>query len=439
MNIEINFAYAKRPILKEVVEKKAIFDLFATINNDTKVYDISKDLSKDVSNYIDYETKINIKYCGSNTCRFLFFYRAPEQETRANFHFHTMVGLANKLNRTMVLTNVGFSRIGSCLHLPFNFYYSVSVLQKRFPNVKFISQAHFQQWTYERRNKPNVSHIYINTKPTNNPYSFEFVEPSIELLLNKQCFDQFNLKMDDTMIFKSVNIGPRTSWDTNNSNIIMLNYLTSQLNINYEVLLINHDLRYSLFINEKGVPPVTYANHLIRAANKVSKELDSYIGIHWRMETNVTKSLTKCANKLVKWINRIQNTTNITNVYFATDYPIDNTKKAQSSTFHDVTEQHHKAVAILNSSIHFNTWKSINSLEYLEELSELSEILQTEFRGAGVQGIIDKLILIYSNYFVTGPKGCCRLRSSFTGTVIQARMALEKAWDPRIKNIVSRW
>ncbi|CAG8533919.1 8527_t:CDS:2, partial [Racocetra fulgida] len=354
------------------------------INNDKIINSISNDLNKDYSNDID-DTKINQKYCGSDTCKFLFSYRIPEQETRANFHLQTMTELAEKLNRTMVLTNVGLSRINSCNQFPYNFYYNMGMLQEKFPNMKFISQADFQQWTLERHKKPDVFHAYINTDKMNQPNTFAFVEPFVETLLNEHCLNQFQLNMNDNVSFKHVNIGPTSLWRTKQKNSIMLKYLTSQLNLSTDVLLINHDLRSNLFLDGKEVSPVPYANHLIKAAYK---------------------PLTKCANKLVKWVNQTKKTANISNVYFATDYPINGMGKAQSSTFRVVKKEHHDAVKILNSSMHLNTWKSTNSLEYLEELPELSKIIQKEFEGPGVQGIMDKLILVLSNYFVIGSEGC---------------------------------
>ncbi|CAG8839095.1 37862_t:CDS:2, partial [Gigaspora margarita] len=316
------------------------------------------------------------------------------QETRANFYFKTMFELAEKLNRTMVLTNIGQSRI--------------DLFQEHAPNVKFISQADFQQWTHERHNKPDTSYIYIDMVKKN-PNTFEFVEPFIERLITQEWLNKFQLKMDDNMIFKS---------ETNKiANSNMTSYLILQLNTSTEVILINHDLRSHLFLNRKEIL-LPYANHLIKAANKVANELNPYIGVHWHME---------------------RTTTNITNVYFATDYPIDYMGKAQSATFHEIKKEHHKVVKVLNSSMHLDTWKSTNSLEYIDKFPELNEMLQKEFREARVQGIIDKLILVLSDYFVTGPEGCCRARSSFTRRIVRARIEMMKAENLNIKNIISHW
>ena len=90
------------------------------------------------------DTEINQQYCQSDRCKFLFAYYPPEQETQANQHFLSFVQLAEKLNRTMILTNVGNSHILACNSFPFDFYYDVEKLKRRFPNVKFITQKKFQ-------------------------------------------------------------------------------------------------------------------------------------------------------------------------------------------------------------------------------------------------------------------------------------------------------
>ncbi|KAF0425084.1 proteophosphoglycan 5 [Gigaspora margarita] len=69
------------------------------------------------------DEKINMKYCQEKTCKFVFPYYHPEQETRANIHTRIYTQLARSLNRTIVLTNVGNSRVQACFPYPFDFYY----------------------------------------------------------------------------------------------------------------------------------------------------------------------------------------------------------------------------------------------------------------------------------------------------------------------------
>ena len=94
--------------------------------------------------------KLNQKYCGQSTCKFLFVYTHGEQETKANLHFRSFSQLAASLNRIMVLTHVGQSSISACNEFPFYFYYNRNLLQKEFPNVKFMPENQFLSWLIER-------------------------------------------------------------------------------------------------------------------------------------------------------------------------------------------------------------------------------------------------------------------------------------------------
>ncbi|CAJ0631804.1 15604_t:CDS:2 [Entrophospora sp. SA101] len=187
------------------------------------------------------------------------------------------------------------------------------------------------------------------------------------------------------------------------------------------------------FINRHSTyEPIPYAEHIINEASKIANRLESsYIAIHWRMEGALQENLPNCARKLVKKIQGIRKNTGIKNVYLATDVPITCEKngslsinfqsvdnKAQSSTFHNITFYHIKALEILSSAIDIKTWKSLNAFDYLKyigkEKKNKRNPLVKELNGPGVQGILDKLVCINSNYFLSGPEGCCRVRSSYT-------------------------
>ncbi|CAG8660749.1 6225_t:CDS:1, partial [Scutellospora calospora] len=104
------------------------------------------------------DEKINMKYCQARTCSFMFPYFQPEQETRSNLHTRTYTQLARSLNRTMVLANVGNSRIQVCKPHPFSFYYDIEALRKQYPDVRFITQEKFLEWTKERKIRPTAQH-----------------------------------------------------------------------------------------------------------------------------------------------------------------------------------------------------------------------------------------------------------------------------------------
>ncbi|CAG8517624.1 14716_t:CDS:1 [Acaulospora morrowiae] len=377
------------------------------------------------------DSQINKKYCGIETkdgCRFLFAYHLPEQETSSNKHFVAFAEIARRLKRTIVLTNVGRSRIRWDRMLPFEFYYDVETLQKKFPDVRFITQEEFRKWTKERYNKPNAIHARIERLE---PINVEkFVKPDFGALKKMKRFD---FAFDNSSAFLQLNIGDDSSWMTGEGNRNMLNFLTTTLNSKAEVVLLVHDRKFLI----ETTNPVPYAKHLTNAAEKVIKKLDKYIAIHWRMERGEVAMMPECAKRLVVYLERLASKTGINNIYLATDYPL--LQKPQSDTFHKLGDEHHQAMKILNSSFHLNTWVSTHSLDYLKEYTDLAKPLEDELAGGGLQGILDKLILINANYFISGSKGCCRIRSKYTLRVAEERKRLFKKGTVRIKNIIDRW
>src|SRR5688572_1582609 len=94
-----------------------------SVNNKIEVGPDDVEALYDENYYLpdEIDKAVNQKYCGKPKCEFLFAYYQPEQETKANMHFRTFVNIAQVLKRTIVLTNVGNSRINSCQNYTFDF------------------------------------------------------------------------------------------------------------------------------------------------------------------------------------------------------------------------------------------------------------------------------------------------------------------------------
>ncbi|GBB93385.1 hypothetical protein RclHR1_02160011 [Rhizophagus clarus] len=370
------------------------------------------------------DVEVNQKYCQSDECRFLFAYYPPEQETQANQHFLSFLQLAERLNRIMVLTNVGDSHIFACRSFSFDFYYNVKKLKQRFPNVKFITQKEFQDWTNERYEKPDTFHGFIS--PELPKYMIKNVKPYIKELKQRNCLRFFDLKLNDTTIFKVFNAGDGEKFDK---------LLVRELNnTKAEVLLVKHEIRHQLFTK---LDSMDYADHIIEAADSVSKKLRPYIASHWRMEHGIQRLMPKCADNLIDWLKDKQRKTGIENLYLATDYPlIGEGKKTQSTTWHEISEFNTIAIQKLNSSVNLNTWVSMNSFDYLPKNDKY---IKNELMGAGIQGILDKLILVQADYFVSCPRFCGRHQSKFTKKIREARKKVIKEQSSHLKNIWDVW
>ncbi|CAG8624329.1 10605_t:CDS:2, partial [Acaulospora morrowiae] len=378
----------------------------------------------------EHDRETNIKYCGKPKCRFLFAYYQPEQETKANMHYRSFISLAHALNRTMVLTNVGSSRINSCQNLSFDAYYDSKELRNTFPEVHFISQNDFQNWLKERVIKPNTEHAYI--LPGQKNFSVESIKPYPDILKKKNCLSRFDFRLDDTTTFKQFYTESKF-YSNIKKHTAFANFLVDNLRSDVEVLLTSHFVFHPLF--PKDTPPIPYAPYISDEAAKITNKIKPYIAIHWRMERAKIDLLQECAQSLVEAVNSLKETHGIQNVYLATDYPTGG-GKTQSSTFHKLTGNHHKAMEIVNSELNVYTWVSMDIFSNIKK----DESMEKEFLGAGISGIVDKLVCINSDYFLATPKGCGREKSTYTTMVIDSRNNSILAGDkPELKNIVMRW
>ncbi|CAG8804527.1 4607_t:CDS:2 [Racocetra persica] len=318
----------------------------------------------------------------------------------------------------MVLTNVGGSHISSLKNFPFDFYYNVDELSKKFAQVKFILQHEFQKWAEERYNKSDTIHVSLENSGSNPNYTIQYDTPYVDNLLKKYGMDKFNLKLNNSTIFKRIGIGTNGRDPVQGSeNNDLKKFLSNELESNVEVMLITQEgIRGPIF---ERLTPMPYASHITNAASNITNKLKPYIAIHWRMEKGKLDLMSKCAEGLVTYIRNFSLTSGITNIYLATDYPLAEYEHntPQSNTFEHIHEEHHIAMRILNSSLNINTW---------------------ELRGSGIQGIFDKLILTRADYFISGPENCCRYKSTYTTQVKETREELFKN-NGSIKNVIDWW
>ncbi|CAB4412987.1 unnamed protein product [Rhizophagus irregularis] len=387
------------------------------------------------SKLIEHDEKVNLKYCGEKTCNFMFPYFIPEQETRANLHLRSLTFLAESLNRIMVLPNVGNSRIDCCTKFSFEFYYDLEKMKEMFPRVKFMTQQTFKEWTEELLIKPDTLHTWLIEDGRKDSYSIRdhdyiSIEQGVQYgkkLINNLCLDQFNLNISDYIEFHSGKIMIK------DFEFKMFNFLTENLkNRKSPVLLIRNRCRKQMFplIEE----PIPFAPHILNQANEIRNKLQPYYCIHWRMEQGIPQKMPNCASELIKMINNLKPKEGINNIYLATDYPISGGKSA-SSTFYRVEKYHKLAIQMLNSTFDINTWISLNALKEFRN----NEYYDSEFNNSGIHGILDKLICIQSDYFISGPRDCCRILSTYTKLIGEARKNLIDSGDTRIRNTITRW
>nr|CAG8433141.1 660_t:CDS:2 [Entrophospora candida] len=423
---------------------------------------------EDSSSQIKHISSSKILQDCNNDCKFLFPYFIAEQETKSNLHIRTFVQLAESLNRILVLPNVGSSRSRACLPFSPSFYYNLNSLHEMFPNAKFIVQKEYDFWLEDQSDYKNIigEHILLKStldlaeggyeelkqplhrqnkfynsfsiaKNSSNPYYINQLET-----MDSKC--HYDLKTNVTK-FKEIRILKNGFLNHSPKQRKKFSkFLIEDLKSDSQILFIYSELQQAAFPDL--YKPIPYADHIVNEAWKIINQLDSsYIAIHWRMEQAAPKNLPSCARELVKTIQKIKENTGINNVYLATDFPLTYNRngsisitsnaldiKPQSDTFEVITIHHIKAMEILTSSVNIKTWQSLNAFEYLKYIGQEEDkenLLIGELQGPGVQGILDKIVCINSNYFLSGPRSCCRIQSTYTKILYQNMITYMEGLD----------
>ncbi|SCV71257.1 BQ2448_2845 [Microbotryum intermedium] len=318
-------------------------------------------------------------------CQFLLAAWLGEQETKAQTHIYQLGLLAVALNRTLVVPNVGRSRLTTCNPSPFDFYYAKDALSRL--GIPAIDQTELIEWA-ERRDPPATGQVVslvtsmatypngaieidsasdpinVPNKPSRNmclraprsrvdftDYSPLTIYPPMGYHKTEKSRMAFGESVVNTL--RSEAVGQRSS---RASTSLQADY--SKPNI----LTFNYELRYPMLSSNvaasfnpesKKVGPFQhfpYAEVWTDYANSIIANLSPFIAIHWRTETMKPANLAPCAISLVHKLAQLKaQHPSIKNVYLATDYPIEDLdSKSKTSVPHSgtyakfVTKSHHK-------------------------------------------------------------------------------------------------
>ncbi|CAG8505531.1 3878_t:CDS:2, partial [Ambispora gerdemannii] len=364
--------------------------------------------------------EINMKYCGFVKCKYLFPAYIGEQESKAQQHFRNLLRLAQRLDRTLVLPNVGDSRISSCKSYPFEYYYSVKSLRNLLSRPSLITQSELYKWLEARKNLreeentsllPTAKIVIIEKGDDriNNNVTSATIDLTTPKARRQICVSPFieKKKLSSAPTF---NLQTRTSnyWSTKGNREAISKFFEENLkNDESEVMIVHYTLRFPF--TDATPLPVAYSEKLIERVQTATSSIHPYVAVHWRMEGADDINLPTCAKNLVEYLQNLKDTHGITNVYFATDYPVEG-GPIHSGTFRGLNENHHEAIDIIRKEIDFYTWG---------KLSDSSN-------NTSVMGILDKLVLMHADWFVSGPLECRKDSSSFTIQIIEQRNQIMK-------------
>ena len=385
--------------------------------------------------------------------QFLLPLRIGEQESKARMHFTQILELAGHLNRTLVLPNVGNSRLGACLEWDFATYYDVDALLDG--DLDVLSMADFEWWVSGAPNRPTaqILSVTLDAHPLGEqnlvtitdgsliyatgpfldpghprlssclprkpefqrlnvdhfPPGFIYPHPSIRGKLNRIPIGPL---LVDLLAREELYAEAFEPFDT--PEVILGAYPTP------DVLVLNWDLRHPAFHNTLSTPQqLTYSPDLVRLADNLAPPAPC-IAVHWRMETVPPDVLPSCAASLIDTLMHLvqrqhRGRHNLWTVWLATDYvnSVGEGLIAKSGTFKHIGEAHEEAVGVLRKAFEsggrLEGWKIVG---LSEALSKMHPNLRGELpiEDTGVWGVLDKMVSMRATLFVSGGRRCARTR-----------------------------
>ncbi|TEB33543.1 hypothetical protein FA13DRAFT_160335 [Coprinellus micaceus] len=303
-----------------------------------------------------------------------------EQESKARIHFTQVAQLARRLDRVLVLPNVGKSRMGACYKYPFETYYDASPFfyeapstpDAEFGGAGYVKLEDFRAWS-EAQRKPVRSRLLsvAASTPQDVLYSAaESLEENNDLVIHQYpteiaretgfpgCFPSkwTQLELGETSMFvaldsqspsvaspmefgellvSKIDNGRKTPRPDLGALHTHPNELQEALQPPIEpdlamrdpdVLILNWDLRRPIFSPDPlSDVSLQYSPLLQDLATKLAPS-SPYLAIHWRMETVDVDVLGDCAHSLVAVLSDLLHDTGhlglgVKKVWFASDYP----------------------------------------------------------------------------------------------------------------------
>ncbi|KAJ7016939.1 hypothetical protein C8F04DRAFT_1018378 [Mycena alexandri] len=313
--------------------------------------------------------------CGPGTaaCRFLFPLRIGEQESKARIHFMELLQLAQRLNRILVLPNVGKSRMGACFKLDFEMYYDLERLEADLltgpaGGVATMKLELFRRWVDAQAPGPSAQLVFISAKlDANANVTTTFYNDDLSIRVGSLdsnsnsntdlpgCFAKFNALRLTAHAPLHIHL-KRPAAPAHPIAASIIDALTrsdahaaaspsSESAPDPDVLVLTYDLRLPIFPLPSPPPsppthPPThqpqsqlqlhYAPRLHALATLLAPPPGTpYVAVHWRMESVAPALLPRCARALADTLDTLDTrsrwgsggVSTVRTVWWASDYP----------------------------------------------------------------------------------------------------------------------
>ncbi|KAG1729869.1 uncharacterized protein EDB91DRAFT_1252910 [Suillus paluster] len=386
--------------------------------------------------------------CGSFPCRFLLPLRIAEQEPKAHLHLQQLAILASNLNRTLVLPNVGNNRIGACSKWPLDSYYDTDLLSSALPAISTLPFTVFNNWSETRPILPTSRVVSFSVSKNGKQNSLPDPLTDDDFSINFNLADhkvasclhtKFPRLHQSSSIISIAFYRSHPSRPSISQRLIQIfsgvagsaEYLSDEIAAlrSSDVIAVEWDLSHPIFSGPNI--DLQYSHALVELAERLASFTGPYVAVHWGLERVPVENLAWCAASLVSTLRSVldDDDSGPQVVWLATDYHTlsegseqpsgGKIKSARSGTFRAITPEHEEAMNILQDA--FQTGGDLEGYQMTDLSSQIKRFRMFEgnvqfeedvLEDSGVSGILDKLVSMQSQVFVSGSKACSKTSSS---------------------------
>lgn len=333
----------------------------AVTSHPTKAVALTKEL---ISNNASADTPNTPSCPGAAQCRFLVPVRIAEQESKARQHLVQLAVLARALNRTLVLPNVGRSRLSACGTWAFGTYYDLEEFSAQSTVSSVLALDEFAAWMEDAKGgvagrivvlKESVRQkgedgdggvFAMSVTQEMEPKFLSCLEtalprlqvtntPTLTISLRHGFLKHANRYAYLVQFLKGSGASPSeiTGSDSDTEDPMIgdppVASRSNEAKLGHvPILVVDYALRRALFTDPAiEVPHLHYAPLLHDTANHLLERAGSdVLGVHWRMEGVPAQNLAWCAAALVSTLRELLELEDARGnvlgvVWLATDYP----------------------------------------------------------------------------------------------------------------------
>lgn len=430
------------------------------------IYDVPEsDVSIRPASYFDEET-YDTSFCTYHPCRLLLATLIPDQGTGAQLYFRQIVKLAEQLNRTLVLPNVGKHRMGICYKHAFATYYDVRpLLDDCSLGLQAVTFGDFARWVAGRLRSPSAQIVIINSESFPDPditNSAEFASASEALdkrpdrakSKHNNCLGakapRLQLHNFPPMVLTRPTSSFGARFQEQNFSAAFSSYVLHALRspnfamqqhhgagneethhlegtaMSPDVLAIDWDLRELLF--DATDLNLDYSPRLMKFAADVFPHTGPFLAVYWHLDSVEPDNLSLCAEALVQALQGLLldpdliGSSDVRTVWLNDGYH----NILQNQTIHPdanvvrLTPEQDRAMSILQQA--FGQDGRLQRFQF----QSMSEVISAMSRDSsdrlpdssvlgepGVLGIVETILSTKANVFVTGAGLCSKSRFGF--------------------------